>query len=69
MQKFDPMHIANGRRQRAFMQKGNIDGSRFQYLARVLIDLATAIAAAVLIRLLAEVGKREKETLWIAFSP
>jgi hypothetical protein len=25
--------IANGRRQRAFMQKGNIDGSRFQYLA------------------------------------
>ncbi len=36
-------HIANGRRQRAFMQKGNIDGSRFQYLARVLIDLATAI--------------------------
>ena len=29
---------AEGRR-----QKGNIDGSRFQYLARVLIDLATAI--------------------------
>jgi hypothetical protein len=27
------------------MQKGNIDGSMFQYLARVLIDLATAISS------------------------
>ena len=27
------------------MQKGNIDPSMFQYLARVLIDLATAISS------------------------
>jgi hypothetical protein len=35
--------IAQGRRQKAEGRREKIDGSWFQYLARVLIGLATAI--------------------------
>jgi hypothetical protein len=38
--------IAKGRRQRAEGSREKLDGSWFQYLARVLIALATAIARA-----------------------
>jgi len=42
--KKDATHdIAKGRGQRAEGRRENIEGLRFQYLARVLIALATAI--------------------------